>query len=66
MEAISDANLTGTRFYVLASPAALPNYVYGLVGDTGPRTEMRNGFNVDGIEFKVAIDFCGGVSGAGA
>lgn len=73
MTAISDANLTGTRFYVLADPGALPNYVYGFVGGTGPRTEVRNGFNVDGVEFKVALDFAcgaidfrGAVSGAGA
>ncbi len=73
MMPISDANLTGTRFYVFASPDALPNYVYGFVGGSGPRTEVRNGFNVDGIEFKLAldfgcgaIDFRGGVTGAGA
>lgn len=69
-----DANLgSQVRFYVLADPGRLPNYIYGgLQGQAGPRTEVRPGFEVDGIEIKVAIDFgCGaieyrgGVTGAG-
>lgn len=75
LRAIGDANLgTGTRFYVLADPSVLPNYVYGFLGGAeGPRTELQNGFRTDGIEFKLSIDFgCGaiefrgGVTGAGA
>lgn len=73
--AVADANLgTGTRFYVLADPGQLPNYVYGtLEGQSGPRTEVQPGFRIDGLEVKVAVDFgCGaiefrgGVTGAGA
>ena len=70
---ITDANLTGTRFYVLADPGVLPNYVYGYVAGGGPRFEVRNGFESDGVEWKLAldfgvgaIDFRGGVTGAGA
>ncbi len=71
---IADANLTGTRFYMLADPARLPQYIYGyLEGSSGPRSQVREGFEVDGVEFKVALDFgCGaidyrgGVTGAGA
>ena len=70
---VSDANLTGTRFYVLANPSELANYVYGYLGGQGPRTESRAGFEVDGVEFKVALDFGvgaieyrAGVTGAGA
>jgi len=71
---IADANLSGTRFYVLADPNILPNYIYGyLQGSAGPRTQVREGFYVDGIEFKLALDFgCGaidyrgGATGAGA
>ncbi|MGH0031731.1 MAG: prohead protease/major capsid protein fusion protein [Myxococcota bacterium] len=74
IEPLTDANLTGVRFYVLADPAELPNYVYGtLEGQSGPRTEVKTGFRVDGIEVKVAIDFAcgaieyrGGVTGAGS
>ncbi len=74
MRPVGDANLTGSRFYMLADPARLANYMYGyLNGATGPRTEVRNGFETDGVEFKLALDFGvgaiefrGGVSGAGA
>jgi len=71
---ISDANLSGARFYVFADPTELPCFIYGyLRGQSGPRTEVRPGFRSDGIEFKVsvrfgcgAIDYRGGVSGAGS
>jgi len=71
---VTDANLTGSRFYLLADPAELEQYVYGyLEGANGPRTEVRNGFTTDGIEFKLALEFaCGaieyraGVTGAGS
>lgn len=71
---IADANLSGTRFYVLASPQRVANYIYGYLNDAeGPRTEVRQGFEVDGVEFKLsldfgvgAIDYRGGVTGAGA
>lgn len=74
LEVIADANLgIGTRFYVLADPGRLPNYVYGYLGGaSGPRSEVRQGFEIDGVEFKIAIDFGvgaidyrGGVTGAG-
>jgi hypothetical protein len=72
---VGDANLgTGTRFYVLADPGTLANYVYGFLGGVeGPRTALRDGWRSDGIEFKLSldfgcgtIDFRGGVTGAGA
>lgn len=71
---VGDANLTGTRFYVLADPMRLANYVYGsLGGQMGPRTEARQGFEIDGVEFKLSLDFAvgaidyrGAVTGAGA
>jgi len=71
---VADANLTGARYYLLADPAELEQYIYGyLQGQAGPRTEVRNGFQTDGVEFKLALDFgCGaieyraGVTGAGS
>lgn len=71
---ISDANISGTRVYGFADPNANPQYIYGgLEGQTGPRTEVRNGFEIDGVEFKLALYFgCGaidyrfGVTAAGA
>lgn len=35
-------------------------YAY-LAGQSGPRTETRMGFNVDGMEIKVSEDFGAGV-----
>ena len=72
--AVGDANITGTRFYLIADPARLPTYVYGgLDGQLGPRTKVREGFEIEGIEFKLAIDFAVGaidfrgcVTGSGA
>ena len=73
LEVLADANLTGTRFYVLARMGPNSNYMYGFVDGSGPRNEVRSGFEVDGVEFKIAIDFGvgatdyrGGVTGAGA
>lgn len=73
IEPIADANLSGTRFYVFADPARVPCFVYGYIGGGGPRTESRSGFEVDGVEFKVALDFGvgaidyrGAVTGAGS
>lgn len=71
---VTDGNLTGTRYYLLADPSDLEQYIYGyLDGAVGPRTEVRNGFETDGVEFKLALDFgCGaieyraGVTGNGA
>ena len=72
--AVGDANLTGTRFYLLADPARLPQYIYGfLAGEPPLRFEVRAGFEVEGIDAKVVTDFGvgaiesrAGVSGAGA
>ncbi len=73
LDAVFDANLTGTRYYVIADPAALPGYVYGSVDGLGPRFEVRQGFEIEGIQAKVvhdfgtgAVDFRHSVSGAGS
>lgn len=74
LQVIADANLTGTRFYLLASPSVLPQYIWGsLEGQEGPRVETRVGWSVDGVETKVALDYAvaaiefrGGATGAGA
>jgi hypothetical protein len=73
IDPIYDANLTGVRYYVLADPARLPNYIYGTVNGLGPRFEVRQGFEVEGVQVKAvhdfgcgALDFRGGVTGAGS
>jgi hypothetical protein len=53
-----DANLTGNPWYLFADPAALPAFVYGsLDSDPGPRVMTRQGFETEGLEFRVAFDF---------
>lgn len=74
LTALGDANLTGTRFYVLGDPARGSNYFYGgLAGQEGPRIDSRPGWEIDGVEIRLAIDqgfgvhdYRYGVSGAGA
>jgi hypothetical protein len=71
---IGDANLSGTRFYLLADPSRLAQYIYGSLAGEGPlRVEVRTDFATEGLQVKVVTDFgCGaieyraGVSGAGA
>lgn len=60
---VADANLTGDRWYLLADPAILANYVYGYIGGaSGPMTSVRQGFETNGVEFKVELDFgCGAI-----
>jgi hypothetical protein len=72
--ALGDANLgTQTRFYLLADPAVLPQYVHGFLEGVPLRFEVRQGFEIEGIEAKVVTDFAvgaieyrAGASGAGA
>lgn len=73
IDSLADANITGTRFYVFADPANLPNFIYGTVSGAGPRFEVRQGFEIEGVQVKAvhdfgcgAIDYRGSVSGAGA
>lgn len=73
LEAVFDANLSGTRYYVIADPASVPCFIYGTVNGQGPRFEVRQGFEVEGVQVKAvhdfgcgAIDYRGTVSGAGA
>jgi hypothetical protein len=71
---ILDANLTGNRWWLFADPAAFPNFAYGsLAGAPGPRVSTRAGFEIEGVELRVAfdfyvggIDFRGGYCNAGA
>jgi hypothetical protein len=62
LEAIYDPNLSGTRYYVLSDPADGTNYVYGTINGQGPRFAVREGWEVEGVEVKVAHDFgCGAI-----
>lgn len=57
-DVIDSPRLTGTRFYTFADPMEAPVLeVAFLDGQDTPWLEMRNGFEVDGAEYKVRLDF---------
>lgn len=56
-----DAN-SATAWYMSAAPGQIDTLEYAyLSGQAAPRTQTRVGFEVDGMEYKVAHDFGGGV-----
>jgi hypothetical protein len=59
---IVEPRLTDTkRWYVAADPATIDGLEYAyLAGAPGPQTESRAGFEVDGVQIKVRLDFGGG------
>lgn len=74
LEPLVDANLSGNPWYLFADPAVAPVAVYGyLQGQPGPDVSTRQGFEVLGVEMRVAlhfgvafIDFRGAYRNAGA
>ena len=53
---------SATAWYQIADPATVDTIEYAyLAGNDGVYTETRNGFDVDGVEFKCRIDFGAGV-----
>jgi len=75
LEPISDANITGNRWYLFADPLAYPVYVYGYVnGQTAPMVRVHQYIpGTDGIAVELvhdfgvgAIDYRGGYFNAGA
>jgi hypothetical protein len=59
VEVVVDARIQGTNWYIMASPAGIDTIEYArLAGtDAGPTLEARDGFEVDGVEFKCREDF---------
>lgn len=59
LQLLVEARLSSTtRWYVTADPAAVEGLEYSyLQGEEGPQIETRAGFEVDGMEFKVRLDF---------
>lgn len=68
---ITDPNLGATEWYLVAAPSEAPLFeVAFLDGNQTPYLESENGFNIDGTQMKVRmdygiapIDFRGGVKG---
>ncbi|ODA67105.1 Mu-like prophage major head subunit gpT [Methyloligella halotolerans] len=52
----------GLRWYVAASPAEIDGLEYAyLEGEEGPQIETKAGFEVDGVQIKVRLDFGAGM-----
>ena len=60
---VVDPRITGSpeAWYLVADPATIDGLEYAwLEGSEGPQVESRAGFDVDGVEFKLRVDFgCG-------
>lgn len=67
-EVVDTARLTGTRRYMFADPAIYPVFeCIFLDGQQEPYMEMRQGWRMDGIEWKIRLDFAiGGIDFRGA
>lgn len=62
LEPVVEPRLTSaTRWYLAADPAEVDGLEYAyLEGAPGPQITTRTGFEVDGVEIKVALDFGAG------
>ncbi len=59
LDLLVEARLSSTtRWYLIADPARIEGLEYAyLQGAEGPQTETRAGFEIDGVEVKVRLDF---------
>lgn len=74
LSVVGTAKITGNAWYLFASPADVPCFVYGyLEGANAPRTRMEEPFGTQGMRLSLehdfgvgAIDYRGGYKNAGA
>jgi len=58
LESVSDANITGTSWYLVSDPMRVPCFIYGFLnGSNGPRTRTFEPFGVQGIKISLEHDF---------
>lgn len=63
LDIVTDAAITGNAWELYADPADLPVFHYGYLADApGPRVLTEEGFNVDGMSFRVTEDFYAGAT----
>lgn len=56
-----EPRLSGNRWYITADPAEIDGLEFAyLEGEPGPQIETKAGFDVDGVQIKVRLDFGGG------
>lgn len=68
LQLVVDPRLTSaSRWYLAADPAQVDGMEFAyLEGEAGPQIESRNGFEVDGVQIKVRLDFgCGWIDHRG-
>jgi len=58
---VVDSRITGKQFYLSADPASIDGFEWAyLEGEEGPHIETRQGWEVDGIDFKCRLIFGAG------
>lgn len=58
---VVEPRLTGNRWYIVADPAEIDGLEFAyLEGEPGPQIETKAGFDVDGVQVKVRLDFGAG------
>jgi hypothetical protein len=58
LQQVTEASITGNAWELYADPAELPAFNYGYLADApGPRVMTEEPFNVDGMAFRVTLDF---------
>ncbi|MCL7999440.1 Mu-like prophage major head subunit gpT family protein [Brucella sp. 21LCYQ03] len=61
LQLVVDRRLTAAAWYLVASPGLVPSLEFAyLEGAAGPQFDTRLGFDVDGVEVKVRVDFGAG------
>lgn len=58
---VVEPRLTGNRWYIVADPAEIDGLEYAyLEGEPGPQITTQAGFEIDGVQVKVRLDFGAG------
>jgi HK97 family phage prohead protease len=58
---VVEPRLSGTAWYLASDPASIEGLEYAyLEGEQGPQTFSEVGFDIDGLRFKIRLDFGGG------
>lgn len=68
LQVVTEGSIEGYDWELYADPAQAPVFNHGYLADApGPRILMEEPFNVDGMAFRVTLDFyCGAVDSRGA
>ncbi|MEJ1161785.1 prohead protease/major capsid protein fusion protein [Prosthecomicrobium sp. N25] len=55
---VVEPRVSGNDWYIVADPAEIDGLVYAnLEGESGPQIETRSGFDIDGVETRIRLDF---------